>query len=391
VPNAVIGIGAAETTTNDKGDFTVDDVAAEYDLSAVFSVPVYARTEHYAWVYQGLTRRDPTIQVYRGVEIQSSDVVVTDSAGVFDDTHHTRVAVGTPDGWTTFGVSSASDTSSATWYGATTSSGTAHVLAWQSDANDLPVAYDHYLSQPIALSSESGSKTMLPVQYPSGTITSNSVSGKVTAPSSITPTKAMYLRFNSTAVVTLLQDDAAGSNFSYLAPALPNSTITMAAYYGESFPYGTSYAVVHKDVAPGQTNVDLTLPTPATLTAPLDGAANVNNSTTFRWVSDAKVFVLHVSNTDTSAGAPFSDMYVVTAKKQLTLPAVSGGSWLTPGQLHSWCVQVHGNWASVDAAANSKGFQDPFGPWQEDPDGNARGDGMLSQSATSSFTAAATQ
>ncbi|HET9953932.1 MAG TPA: hypothetical protein VFQ61_05495, partial [Polyangiaceae bacterium] len=172
-------------------------------------------------------------------------------------------------------------------------------------------------------------------------------------------------------------------NFSFLVPQLPNAVITVAASYGDPG-FGEAFSLAHQDVSPGQANIQLALPAPAVLTAPMASASAVNSNTIFRWVSDDKVFLLHVVDAD-----EYRELFVLTSSKQIKLPSIAGEFPLRPAADHFWSVQVHGTWPSVDAAAGAEGFQDPFGIWQGDPDGLGRGDGVFSQSEIHDFTTSA--
>lgn len=267
------------------------------------------------------------------------------------------------------------------WYGPTVVSGRAHALRWARDANRLPTAYESYQEQPFAVTAESSSNTLLTVSLPDKTVTTANLTGSVTGGSTLFRQNSAYVRFSSDALLTLLNHSTDQAAFSYKVPALPNSVLTIAASFGDPDPYnGTAYGVVHQDVSPNA-DVQLTLPSVPGLSSPAANATNVTASTQFGWVSNAKVFLVQVEDVES-----WNFVYILTSQKQTKLPLIGGDLVVPAGRKQQWNVQVHGNWADMDAATGPKGFQDAFGMWKSEPDGNTRGPGSYAASEARQFT-----
>lgn len=378
IPNAPVSIGETTVLTDAQGRFSIADVPATYDLFAVVNPAIGGGSGFYGWVYQGLTRRDPTIQVYRGVADRSANAHVTVTNGVFSDTSETRVAFGSPDGSSSMAPNSAEVTilSGLSWYGPTTATGRAHALRWTVDDNGIPTAYDAYVDQIAAGTNDETIE--LPITFPNTAVTSAIISGTVTAATAAQRRNFVFARFTTNATMSLIGDWDATDTFSYLVPSLANSVITVAAAAGFT---GEGYSVVHKDVSPGTTGIALSIPAPPVATAPAPGTA-VGPSSMFQWASDSKVFVFHAEDRELYRG-----LFVVTAQKQLKLPVFPAASFeLRSGADHYWDVEVHRSWQTVDQAAGSNGFQDAFATREESPVGSLRGDGNYSVSARRGFT-----
>jgi hypothetical protein len=65
VPNVEITIGASTATTDHAGTFEIADVAPPYDVSFIITILSGPYIKH-GWLFKGLTRADPTLQVTRG-------------------------------------------------------------------------------------------------------------------------------------------------------------------------------------------------------------------------------------------------------------------------------------------------------------------------------------
>jgi len=382
VPGVVVTLDGRDAITDGDGQFEFENAPASYDVSLQLSSWVLNRTQSYVWVYQGVTRRDPTLQVYWGLDYQSGNFQVINADGKFDTDHRTDVALGTPSGGRTFPIDKATQHSSwMPWYGPTVVSGRAHALRWSRDADRLPTAYESYQEQPFALTAESSANTLLTISLPDKTVTTGTITGSVTGGSTLFRQNSVYTRFTSDALFTLLNHSTDQAAFSYKVPALPNSVLTVAASFGDPDPYnGTAYGVVHQDVSPNA-DVQLTLPTAPGLSSPAANATNVSASTQFAWVSNAKVFLVQIEDVES-----WNFVYILTSQKQTKLPLIGGDLAVPSGRKQLWHVQVHGNWADMNAATGPKGFQDAFGMWKSEPDGKTRGPGSYAASEAREFT-----
>ncbi len=383
VPGVTVTLGGVSKQTNAQGVFAFPAVPSEYDVSLLVKPVIDSVQGNYYWVYQGLTRRDPTLQVYRALEGQSGVVNTTISNGVFGGLNRTDVAFGSVDGSVTLEKRTSAVVERAfEWDGPGQTAGTAHGLRWTVDAAGLPVAFRGYKETPLAISSTAGTAQLVldlaDVMLNQGTLTG-----------SVTPANAangrehlVFLRFGSDAWINVVNEVATDTAFSYVVPSLGSGLLTVAA--AESSGAG-SYSIVHKDVAAAQTGVALVVPPAPTLVGPANNATAAIATATFQWATTAKVSVLHVEDNE-----QYNGVYVVTALQQLKLPTFTGGFALRSGAIHVWDVQTHGGLDSVDTAAGPNGFQDAFAAAGQravaEPAGPRRGGGSFSISQTRGFT-----
>jgi hypothetical protein len=387
LPGVTVAVGESEVVTNAQGEFVAEDVPATYDVSFVVQWSSL-RSEEYGWVYQGLTRRDPTLQVYQGLDERSMNTNLRAEGGAPTDTQNLSLAVGSEHGtWEIRGIPAAGrDSASYYWMGPTTTAATAHGLMWSyDDTTDLPTDYVSYDTFPIALDDTAATQT-INIDVTEETITQGNISGTITNPTAAGPINSAFLRFTSGATIRLFEHDPGPATFSYLVPQIPNASVTFLAM-DENW-QTSEFALAHQaGIAPGTTNIALEIPATSSLTAPAQGAM-VTNETSFRY-----------QNRQTGVGAVvvrfidvdyYQGLYVVTASTNFTLPPVLGGGFtLRPGGEHSWVVQTHGPYADVDAMTGANGFMDPFSmDYGETPQGPNTSSGTFTQTAGRFFTVA---
>ena len=257
---------------------------------------------------------------------------------------------------------------------------TGHALHWtRATSLSAPTGYSGYATQGVSLA-DSGMASIA-FDLPNMSMTTGTLSGSVTA--SMTGGQlehSMFLRFSDNAVMQLLWVNAVGSAFSYMTPAIAQSTLTMAASQG--ILSSPPYAVVHKDGLPAtQSAITLTVPDAPSLTAPAWGTTGVNTSTLFRWSGTAKVFLWNVISVPS-----FQGFLVVTTEKQVQLPTMPDGPALAPNTMYDWWVETHGSYQTVDEATGPNGLLDSFRfgiPW-----GALKGDGSFTNSDEGQFTTA---
>jgi hypothetical protein len=386
VPGVTIDIAGTEVLTNAQGEFVVPDVPATYDASFVVEWSSL-RSETYGWVYQGLTRRDPTLQVYQGLDERSMYTNLRPEGGTPTATQNLSLAIGSTHGsWQSANIGAGRDSVAFYWMGPTAIAATAHGLMWEyDDATDLPTDYLSYDTFPVALD-DAASTQPIDINIESAEITQGNIAGTITDTSSAGPVNSGFLRFTSGATLRLFQDDPGPSTFSYLVPSIPNASVTFAAS-DEDWNSG-EFAVVHRDgVAVGTTNIALEIPATATLTAPAAGAT-VDSTTSFRYQNrqpGVGAVVVRFIDTDFYQG-----IYVVTSSTNFTIPPVlNGGFALRAGAEHTWAVQAHGQYANVDEMTDEDGFMDSFSiDFGGSPNGPNTSSGTYTQSAGRFFTVA---
>lgn len=386
VPNVPVQIGDTPATTNAQGAFTVTGVPAAYDVTLVADFTSSGRREIYGWAYQGLTRRDPTLQIYAGLPERSGNIIVTPTNAVRNSTRTLSVALGGPDGakeLTDVGDNGVQTT--ADWRGPATTQERAHGLLWQYDAtSQLPTSYVGYDSLLVALS-DTTDQTMINLNLAAtATIPSGNINGTVTPAASQGRANAVFLHFTSGATIQLAADSNGPNTFSYLVPTLPNAGVTFAASEGAS----GQYAVVHKDgLAAGTSGISAAIPIPSKPLTPAPGATNVDGTTTFTFqagAGSAGGYLVSIIAHDFYDG-----LFIVTTNKSFKIPVIVGGAYV-PVSTHKydWRVETHGNLATADAMAGPTGFLDEFsGSNGSSPEGPHTGDGSFTISQINQFTA----
>jgi hypothetical protein len=376
-----VQIGDKQATTNANGAFTVEDVPETYDVSMVYSYDSAFQVA--AWAYLGLTRRDPTLQMYVGSERRVGELEI---AFVPQPTlaanQKIAVAVGGVDSANTYDpVSVGGTTEFPDWYGPLTASQTGHGLLWQTNAQKLPTSYIAYHSESLQL--DETMTTTLTLNLTPSTIATENIQGTVTPAGFGTRHNLVFLRFTSNATLQLVSHSGGPNALSYLAPSIPNSTLMLAATEGAAF---DRYAVAWADGLAPDANAELTIPTPMTPATPSSGAINVDDSTRFSFGGDTPgpyVVNFYSQDPDDPNAPPsrYQTIYVVTAQNSFTLPSfLDGGFTLYPNRRYIWTVATHGAYASMDELVSEDGFLDPFSWDEETAQGPAREKGEFTDS-----------
>jgi len=382
-----VEIGGTLVTTDNVGAFTIDNVAAEYDASLVVQFPDNYDGQIYGWVYQGLTRRDPTLQVYAGLEQQSGNVSITPTHAelTLTDGRTQSISFGGPDGQSNFtGVGALGYAqASVSWRGPAMTQQTVHGLIFSEDpTSDLPTGYAAYDAKPISLNATVTDVSPVTLDMSAKTIASGNITGTVTPAGFDTRGNRVFLQFTSNAFIQLA-DDNGPNTFTYHVPTIANSSVTFAAFEGQAY-YGP-YAIAHQDaLAAGATGVAVTIPKPSSQLAltPATAINKVDASTQFSFqaaAGAAGLFVIAFENANTGA-LKTDGLFIVTSKKTLKLPKVANDTFaLLPGNSYYWRVQTHGALANADAATSPGGFMDSFSGdyYHLTPRGPRRGSGAF--------------
>ncbi|GEM_PF-701612 len=384
LPNVPVEVsGSALTITDEHGRFEVPDVPAVYDASLMIEI-TQPRREVYGWVYQGLTRRDPTLQVYRG--LPQWDATTTFNAEDWEggDNQTLMLSVVGPDGHNQFSTTNPNYTTFPTWRGPATTNATVHSLVVVSDPEtDLPINYLAYDSSPVSLAGDEPRTVTLdlsPDEIPVGFLL-----GTVTAPNLAGRENRVFVRFPTGGSIQVVRDTDAGNNLSYLVPTLPGGSITVSASEGtRSY---TGFSLVHRDgLAANGEPVALTVPEPSVLLLPADGATAVDSTTQFAFSGSSASGAYLVAM---SSYSYYSGLFIVTGREEFTIPEVVGGAFeLISDDLTEWYVETHGDWTDVDAMAGPGGFMDAFASDGATPIGPRLGNGAYTASVSRYFTTA---
>ena len=377
LPNVAVSIGPTTVSTDADGQFSISDVRAPYDVSFTLSYQHNNAPAQYGYVYQGLTRTDPTLQTYGGLPERSGTLTAVLQNVDFSDRRRRAVfAFGSQYGAFNTELDFETTMFGGSWTGPETMAGTAHVLlVSRSDTGGfgLPVAYEAQQSSPLGL--QDGATTTAAFDLSPSPISSATLTGTVSGGDPSTRANLVSVRFADGTILPII-DDAPGSpaSFSYNVPALPQASLSVAAASGVLAPF----ALVHvEDVAAGAAPLALRIPDPVNLGAPAAGSV-VTPATPFSWSSsDATphTFLWHLETGDTLHG-----IYVLTTRTQVSLPAFADGFSLPSDTDIFWSVETHGNPADVDDAAGPNGFLDAFALRDDFPQGLNPSSGTFSES-----------
>lgn len=380
LPNITVTIGDQTVATDKDGKFATEAVPGEYDASLTISRQGGGKI--YAWVYQGLTRRDPTLQVYQAREDHGTTgyLTVTGATVALNDT--ISASLGTPDGGTEktkLSTDASGNYFAPDWQGAASTTGTIHALQWNvSQATMLPSAYKSYYSGLVALAEGTALAQTLTMQGP---VSSGTIAGAVTPAAEGDRTNAVFARFNSGAAIKLADHTPTANAFSYIVPQLANASISVVASEGDSAfgPFG----LAHKDgLSPGDDAGTIAIPTAPTGLNPDTSGDMADLTTPFTFVGSADskgAFVIHIEAVKYN-----QSFYIVTTKKNFKLPTAMGYTWVGK-RVYYWQVETFGTLATLDQMAGPTGFADAYyGPTQSTSTGEPQGANQASGSFTRS-------
>jgi hypothetical protein len=393
LPNVLIQVADKTGATDTKGEFSFDDVPAEYDASLY--VTIANPGADYGWVYQGVTRRDPTFQVYNAREGRETPVPVNSVNGPYPLAATDKVAysIALADGVEsgTLGTMAGVEVRPE-WFGSSTTMGTAHAISWSFNAaTQAPTKYSAYDSKLIALKEGTKGDTITFDLAPT-TIETKPIEGTVAPVGQGDRVNHLFARFESHGTIELMSQDDAPDTFSYLVPTLPQGSIMFAASEGDE--YEGPFAIAHADgLNGGDKNVKLSIPAPALPLQPTGAAGEgIPKDQVFKFqpgTGNDGPFLIWIERGDRSGYA----MYIVTAKTQFTIPEVVSGAFdldkvLDESSYYRWGVTTHGDYAGIDDMLGPNGFLDVFGVLTGIPIGPHQTSGSYTKSATYDFTKA---
>ncbi len=383
LPNIPVTIAGTTVATDAQGQFSFTEVTAPYTASLTLSYERNNSPAHYGYVFDGLTRVDPTLQVYGGTPERGTTLTVAiQNADFAEPTREALFAFTSPDGSITASLGNAETTLvSPSWSGPATITGAAHALLVRRAgtlSSDPPVAYEAHQASTLAVSDAIPATTgfnLSPQAIPVANISGSASGGDASDRSNI-----VSLRFADGVVLPLIDESAPTEGFSYVVPVLPGASLSVAAANGFTAPFSVAH---RENVAPGQAGLALAVPSPVTLGSPTSGAV-VSDATPFVWsavAQTASTFVWHLEFVDT-----FQGMFIITNRTTVTLPEFADGLSVPPDTAVFWSVETHGDQPSVDAATGPTGFLDAFALRADFPRGPSSADGYFTESERREFT-----
>ncbi|HZJ53058.1 MAG TPA: hypothetical protein VFD38_02875, partial [Myxococcaceae bacterium] len=357
VASRTVVIGAASTTTDGLGAFTLTGVTTPYDLIILEPAPAKVAT-----VYSQLSRTNPRLldlpasppparSASLGGLIVGGDPLPTPS-GTF-----TAIGFGAPQtASTAIDVTASPYAFGVAWYGPTTITGAVHGLQWTVDTNGTVTGYrSHGVSTGVSLTS-GGTVTNADVQLTA--VLPDSVSTLITAPAGHEIVQRdVFLTFDDGAYFPVSRDFLDGGTFTVPVPAgvgaRADVTITAATSDQSSFTLAQLFSL-----PPGTSGAPLTLPSPAVATAPANGATGVDTNTDLVWTPvPSGVHILFLS------GAANDPAFLIfSSGSHVRIPDLSGrGLGLPSGHPYDFGLVAIGPYASLDAFVET-GFIPPQGP-----------------------------
>ncbi|HWO13984.1 MAG TPA: hypothetical protein VNN80_30985 [Polyangiaceae bacterium] len=386
VPDTVVSIGASTAITDADGRFSIADVTPPYTASFVATVFLTGGQGRYGYVYEGLTREDPTLQTYSVLPARgASSLVTTYPNTTFDTGRFTMVAFGTPDG-ARFSDDEATNgteyVGTPNWSGPASTTGFIHaLLCTRADTFDPPSGYEAHQAVPLTVTDNAQGSAAFD-NLPLGSLTSGMLGGNVSGGVLGARTNYIALRFSDGSAMPIIDEGAAGAAFQYLVPDIAGASFVVGAADGTSaFP---PYAVAHREnIAFGASDVALAIPRPVTLQSPQNGDPNVTPSTPYGWSAvsqTAQTFLWHLEFDNT-----FEGMFVLTSSTQIELPTFADGFTVPQSVAVTWSVETHGDAPSVDAVAGPDGYLDAFSLGETYPIGPNGADGYYTESERRGF------
>jgi hypothetical protein len=356
-PNVTVNIGPTTKVTDALGHFVVNGVTPPYDVKFVIA----ARKE--GWVFEGLTRPDPTLQVDSTAAERSQALSITAPLSCSTYSYpYAHLAFGAPGVFHGEDESCADSNATMHWAGPAQATGTFHWLVVNEPVDVFTQSYPLYMTrQPVSIGGADAGTLALDLTKAANTTTeTNLPTVNLTATVSgfdpgATAGADGYLWFGPGAAAHIFTVSTSATTQQYKVPSHTGFTMSFVAERGFS-PQGTAFA--HKGnlrTDQGNFSVNLAIPVPPVPTAPAQDAVGVGQGTEFSWTDSARPDLVNVLRIFFNDGSTFR---VVTTRKKLVFTPPPGIA--VPSQDGSWDVEVHGSYTSTDLATTANGFIDPY-------------------------------
>lgn len=383
VPGVQLLVDNREATTDDAGAFTIEGVPATYDVSLAVRI-LGEVTETYGWHFVGLTRRDPTLQIYKGLSQHTTPLTIHTSGLDANARWRGQLALGGQHGQRAYSLASQVDTI-AGWRGPDTHTSPVQILVWSASEENTAYPESFLYSETRALELTQEVPIAIDVNVPASAEPLSSFRVALTtqdAPGS-SHLAASYLRFAAGPSIQLTQiprlSDASEPHVT-LAPRLPDTSITLAAFSGNGAP-DMEFSVTYANGVTDEEPAVLPFPGVAALLGPEDQAIGVDSTTPFSWTDTGRAYVVAFEDLDF-----YQTVFVVTTDETAHVPELTKlGIYYPHDGTYRWTVETHGAVQSVDELCDSAGYLDPFSGDFDNPLGPRQGSGQFSRSAARSF------
>ncbi len=355
IANANVLLDGKVTSTATDGTFTVADVHAPYDVTLSFA------GDSEVWVYEGLTRADPTVQVLWFPAGHQATVAGTIGTAPFQSNETGAMFPGGSE--LAFGGAGGSTGSSTIGPGTVQWSTTdpLHTTLYGIraivDGSGNPTSYTGYGSTDVTLHD---GDALTGVTIPASSVSTGALSGSLTAPSGYTLADGRaVIRFGPASAGALLglqlaSVNPSGSFSNTMVPIATGISHGLAATATDGA--GDSTTAWDAVTAPNP-SASLILPNVAMPTAPASGATNVAPGATFSWTAlTGSVYLLTLD-----PAGPGTQLHIVTTDTSTTLPDLTAINRALPNSAgYSFWVQAVGPYASMDAVAGPAGMAGPL-------------------------------
>jgi hypothetical protein len=358
-----VKINGVSDVSEADGSFSIAGVSAPYD------VIIINNPTNTGFIFQGLSRVDPTLQLFDLSSAPSFSAQVSGNlaggAGFPNPaSHQAIIAFGSEDGSGRLRLAPASGPAygpmSVNWSGTTTTNGSLHALQWKVNASGLPTDYTGYAKKAFSLS-DGGVFGSPATDLNLSNVSELNISGTVSLPSGYSSQgRVMYVDWGKNTTSLLAMEPSLTPNFTYATPNLPDTTMTLlnlacgvggcAGLNNSSWVYKTGLSVSASNV--GLANFKI--PSPS---LPVDVAVGIDADTEFSWEAmDNSVHMVMFQG-----GGANPDYVVVTTKNTTKLPDLSAeGLGLPSGANYSWMVLGFNPFATMDVATTPTGFVSEF-------------------------------
>lgn len=345
-------VGKAAVQSDATGNFTFTDVKLPYDIYVISqtgpsNAPVPALN-----YYKDLTHLTP--QLYRpttycvGVAcnllaLGTSGRVTGSRLGAGNNTDPLYVA------WSTGGtdVSTGSWDFTATWglfNPPASTAGTLHVLQATRNPQNVPTGYFYG----TAGATINNTATMNNVNVTLAALnTTAALSGTVTVPAGFSaPTLTLSQQVSGRPFEIWTAANTA--NAASLIPLLTDQKASLHATATASG--GRTVEAVFPALA-AATDVSMTLPAPAGMTGPVNGATNITNTTPFEYTTSANQIYLTTFSNSTATYFVYSTSGSITIPDVPEMPRPSAASY-------TWTVKGYGPHPNIDAVVDTAGVEE---------------------------------
>ncbi len=345
---ATVAIQGTTATTDANGEFTIGGVAVPYDL--IVKQTLVSAT--IAQVFEGLTSATPVVNPYASVigltSLPMSATISGNLSSAVSAGYTANVCVQSTStfmsGCDTVAAGSTAYSISAAWLAGSSVSVTLHAIEVATDADGMATGYDQYGTASGTVAN--GGTPTIDVAWGS-TPSSGTIAGHVNVPAGfqLENVEGAAELSSSTALPLFRANNSSGlgTSFNAVVPQLGSSGHTLMVV---GYPSGTgaSTTIAWQGGLSAGSSPTFNLPTPPTMTAPVDGATGVGVGSTLSLSSANGAASFIISGTSQA-------IIVTTTNASITLPDLSSvGMPLTSGS-YSWQAIVTPGLATPEDAA----------------------------------------